>query len=77
MYVLHPGVVRDSESGQCHYVSASRLADLYRIPIDRWQVYDSREHHCAPPTGWVYVHLHPREDAIYRLPADPESVARA
>lgn len=68
MYVLHPGIVRDSASGELHHVGASRLAELYGLPEGRWVVYDSREHNAPPPAGWVLVHLHPREDANYLLP---------
>lgn len=35
-YILHPNWVRSANKGQEHFISAEKLAELYRLPNGSW-----------------------------------------
>jgi hypothetical protein len=66
-YVLHPGHVISANDGQMHFIGGHRLARLYGLDI-RSQIVelgDRRRRRDLPGD----VHLYPRFDGNYRLPA--------
>jgi hypothetical protein len=68
-YILYPGVVISRTDGQKYYISASRLAELYRVSMDECVVYDDvwclgiRNKH-------KLIKLFPRYDGHYCLPGE-------
>ena len=66
-YVLHPGYVPSANDGQEHFISAPQLARLYGLDIRAQSVvFGNRLAHRDMPGD---IHLHPRFDGDYRLPA--------
>ena len=69
-YVLHPGYVTSATDGQEHFIGGPRLAALYGVNIrDREAVVFGDVPEFLEQPG--DVHLHPRYDGHYSLPAGP------
>jgi hypothetical protein len=66
-YVLHPGYVISAYDSQEHFISGHRLAGLYGLH------FASRNVICGDRRGYRDlpgdIHLYPRYDGNYRLPA--------
>lgn len=69
-YVLHPGYVTSATDGREHFIGGPRLAALYGVDIRdiRAVVFGDMRGYCEQPGD---VHLHPRYDGHYSLPAGP------
>ena len=69
-YVLHPGYVTSATDGQEHFIGGPRLAALYGVGIRdiRAVVFGDMPGYREQPGD---VHLHPRFDGDYILPAGP------
>lgn len=60
-YLLFPGFVRSETDGDCHFIGARQLADLYSVPF----------HECIVGDCFEYpnlISLRPRRDGEYRRP---------
>ena len=72
-FVLHPGDVISRTDGQRHYVGVLQLSKLYGVPMANCVIYpgrdDPRRLYWRDPVG--AIHLHPRYDGDYSLPAEP------
>jgi hypothetical protein len=69
-YVLHDGFVTSATDGQSHYIGPAVLARLYGVGMDDCCVYPSASHKrfgWSDPPG--AIHLFPRYDGDYALPA--------
>jgi hypothetical protein len=68
-YILHPGTVCSNTDGDCHFISARKLAELYKVPFHLCHVLDSKD----PNTYLRFqetendVHLYPKPDGNYNL----------
>ncbi len=71
-YVLHPGYVTSATDGQEHFIGGPRLAALYGVNIrdSETVVFGDEPGYREQPGD---VHLHPRYDGHYSLPAGPNS----
>jgi len=69
-YVLNPGYVFSKSDGDEHFITARRLAELYRVPMSacviRPDVGDPRNRGWYSPPG--AIELYPRFDGNYMLP---------
>jgi hypothetical protein len=67
-YVLCPGFVTSRFDGDRHWISASRLAQLYNIDYKTAHVYT----YSSKDLGWAWpedaIFLHPQSDGNYTLP---------
>lgn len=62
---LHPGYVWSTD-GDRHYVSASRLAQLYRLLPGEYIVWDINLRETYLGRNYEnYIHLYPEEDGNY------------
>jgi len=66
-YVLHPGYVISKTDGDEHWISASRLADLYGVGIGECFIDDPNRPQQLRGLPPDVVHLHPRYDGDYSL----------
>ena len=68
-YVLCPGYVHSKNDGDRHYITATRLVELYRVPLNDCVVKpnmdDPRNKHWSAPQG--AIELHPKFDGNYTL----------
>ena len=68
-FILHPGFVRSKTDGQQHFISASKLAELYRVDLRDCIVLAPDN----PEKGFGFewkeddVDLYPRTDGNYNL----------
>ena len=70
-YAIHPGPVRSNSDGDWHYISAAKLAMLYKLNLLEYIVWDdSRPETFLGKRPDDYMHLWPREDGEYRLVAE-------
>ena len=71
-FCLHPGYVTSKHDGDRHYIGAEQLASLYGVDMK-----DCIVSHSDKFGGFyhdtLYVHLHPRYDGNYSLPAPADS----
>lgn len=68
---LVPGHVISKNDGQRHYISASRLAELYGIPPGQYIVWDRENPYTYRGRDKSKYHfLFPRADGKYELPAE-------
>ena len=64
-YAVHAGWVTSPNGGRRHFIPASRVAELYGLKRGEW--FDSE--------AWMgtkrssFIHLYPRDDGDYTLPA--------
>lgn len=72
-YICHGGYVKSQSDGQIHYVSAKRVAQLYKLPYQKCLLLDERTTirfaRSAGKTSALRnaVHLYPRQDGNYDL----------
>lgn len=64
-YVLHPGYVYSANDGDRHFIGGPRLARLYGVDI-RYCVFGDVPQYSELPGD---IHLRPRRDGNYTLPA--------
>lgn len=69
-YMLYPGTVSSKNDGDIHYIGASRLAQLYGVPLAECIV--ARHNTEKPPVWFKGVCLHPRYHGDYTLPGRVE-----
>lgn len=67
-YVLHPGWVYSKNDGDRHFIGGPRLARLYGVDIRQCVFGDVPQYSELPGD----IHLRPRRDGNYTLPANPE-----
>lgn len=61
-YALHPGTVVSKTDGDWHFISAKKLATLYRVHISECVI----ARHPVPDL----INLYPRHDGNYTLPTE-------
>lgn len=66
-YVLHPGYVLSPHDNQRHFVGGPRLARLYGVDIRDCVFGDELRYRELPGD----IHLFPRSNGDYTLPATP------
>lgn len=65
-YAIHPGYVTSFRDGDRHYLSASRLAELYGLSKDRYIIWDRSRPETYRGRDWDdFKHLFPRPDGRY------------
>lgn len=68
-YVLHPGYVNSKKDGQEHFISAGKLADLYRVSLSDCVVDTENNRRGFTKDAWENLkHLYPRYDGNYSKP---------
>ncbi len=68
-YVLHPGFIRSETDGEEHYVSADKLAKLYKI--NYFECFVASEDSIKPiPNDPELIHLYPKYDGKYIIPEE-------
>jgi len=69
-YFICPGIVISRNDGDEHFISASKLAQLYGISLNEPNVHVVKptEQHYARKWHVTDVFLYPRKDGDYRLP---------
>lgn len=63
-YVLHPGEIQSKNDGEIHYISAMRLAMLYKVSMRDCYVQDLIEEKLWPRD---LIHLYPNYEGDYRI----------
>lgn len=65
-YLICPGVVKSISDGDLHFISASRLIDLYQVDRNDCIIVDSEN--SARGIRWEdFIVLRPRTDGNYEL----------
>ncbi len=72
-YVLCPGHVRSNTDSEVHFISAQRLAELYRVPMRECVVWDDRLPYDTNTRNYAgLIALGPRQSGNYDdLPTSP------
>lgn len=68
-YALHAGYVYSINDNDRHWISARRLAELYRLRRGEWFSWPTGERLIGLRIE-DYIHLYPRNDGDYRLPRE-------
>jgi hypothetical protein len=73
-FVLHPGNVKSKHDGQWHWISATQLMGLYKVPRDAETIVVDWGHPDRVHRAMIgrqedeerYIHLYPNHDGNYR-----------